>query len=452
MAAPARTGSPRTEVLRGVLTLAVEVARETAADRPFDVPPPLRPVLRMAKLGPRALAAADRAGDDESFRARIADVVALDELTPAERLWLERPEGWEDDLAALVAGHADATEEGAARRRLEREQRRRARAEEERDRAVGERDRLRAEVQDGRREVERARAAADEAERRASAATADRVGAVHALKHQEVINARTHEQVRVLRVERDAALARGAPEPAPPESSPPEPAAGPPPSAEAAAGPALDRAEVAAAVARSAEGADQLAAALGALARLVGGEPEEGGATRSTATPDDARSSSPAPRHRRAPRRAPRRRAAPLPGGVHDDSTEAAIHLVRLRGAALLVDGYNASKATWPDRPIDEQRQRLVAALDGLEARVGIDTTVVFDGVDDTVVASPSRRVRVRFTAVGTEADDVILDLVDRLPDEQPVLVATDDGRVRVGARARGANVLAISQLRALLG
>lgn len=492
MAAGRPSGSARSEVLRGVLTLAIEVARHGPTDRPSDVPAPLRPVLRMAKLGPRALAAADRAGDDEAFRARIAEVIGAEGLTPAEQLWLERPEGWEDDLTALVDDHTEATEEGAARRRLEREGRRRRRAEQERDQAVAELAQVRTEVAEGRRRVEGARAAVTEAERAAATAEAERAGAVRALKHQEAISARAHEQLRVLRAERDrvpAAPASGpasatralapaassttadrsaieAPEtesPEPPkteslatESPATEPPATEPPRPTEEVESPLDRSALAAAVARSAEGADQLAAALAALARLVGGDPkpsDEAEATAATPTTtavprEPARST----RHRRAPRRAPRRRPAPLPGGVHDDSTAAAHHLVRLPGAVLLVDGYNASKATWGDRPIDEQRLVLVTALDGLEARVGVDTTVVFDGVEEALVGSPSRRVRVRFTAADIEADDVILDLVDQLPDGRPVLVASDDGRVRHGARERGANLLTVAQLRSLLG
>jgi len=147
----------------------------------------------------------------------------------------------------------------------------------------------------------------------------------------------------------------------------------------------------------------------------------------------------------------PRRRPPTLPGGVHDDSPEAADHLVRLPGAALLVDGYNATMATWPGRDLPEQRRRLVDALDQLEARCGVQATVVFDGVEEAVRRSASRRVDVRFTPAGVEADDVILDLVDALPGERPVVVASDDHRVRDGARRRGAHPIGTDQLRSLL-
>ncbi len=117
----------------------------------------------------------------------------------------------------------------------------------------------------------------------------------------------------------------------------------------------------------------------------------------------------------------------------------------------LFVDGYNATLGTWPGEELPTQRRRLVDALDRLEARLGLDVTVVFDGVEEQVRRSASRRVHVQFTPVGVEADDVILDLVDRVEAGRPVLVASDDERVRAGARRRGARPIAVAQLRAVL-
>jgi hypothetical protein len=219
-------------------------------------------------------------------------------------------------------------------------------------------------------------------------------------------------------------------------------------------GPGVDPA-VARAVAGAASAAAALAGSLAEVAALLGTEgaprPPAGEGSGLPRGPD--RRSRPADRRRRpADRRRPGRRPAPLPGGIHDDSDQAAAHLVRLDDVALLVDGYNASMATWPDHPLGEQRQRLLSALDGLEARVGVDTTVVFDGVEAAAGTAPGAgQVRVAFTDAAVEADDVILDMIDRLPAERPVVVATDDRRVRDGARRRGANVIGIPQLRSLL-
>jgi predicted RNA-binding protein with PIN domain len=152
-------------------------------------------------------------------------------------------------------------------------------------------------------------------------------------------------------------------------------------------------------------------------------------------------------RARRPRRRVPLR----LPGGMFADTTEAAVHLVRQHDVLLIVDGYNAAKLGWPDEALPTQRERLLDALDELVARYGTSVHVVFDGAD-VVAALPGRRrhLRVEFSPAGVSADDVIVELVGSLPPERPVLVATNDGEVRAGARAGGANVLSSQQLLAV--
>jgi predicted RNA-binding protein with PIN domain len=139
---------------------------------------------------------------------------------------------------------------------------------------------------------------------------------------------------------------------------------------------------------------------------------------------------------------------------VLDDTAEAAEHLVRVPGALVLVDGYNAAKLLWPAAPAAELRERLVDALSELEARSGADVHVVFDGAD--VPAAPPRPggrrpVRVTFSPPDVEADDVILALVDAVPPARAVVVASSDRRVQDGARRRGANVISSAQLAAVL-
>jgi len=83
-----------------------------------------------------------------------------------------------------------------------------------------------------------------------------------------------------------------------------------------------------------------------------------------------------------------------------------------------------------------------------LSARSGVDVEVVFDGTDGGNVAGTTRSaVRVRFSAGGVEADDLILERVRHLPPGQPVVVASSDHRVQDGARRLGANVLSSRQL-----
>jgi predicted RNA-binding protein with PIN domain len=141
---------------------------------------------------------------------------------------------------------------------------------------------------------------------------------------------------------------------------------------------------------------------------------------------------------------------------MFDDSFEAADHLVRVTGILLLVDGYNVTISSWPHLELPRQRHRLVDALAELAMRVGPRVHVVFDGTDaGGRFASPAaarRRLQVTFSPEGVDADDVIVDLVDQLDPAQPVVVATDDRQVRDEVTRRGANVISVAQLLAVIG
>ena len=219
---------------------------------------------------------------------------------------------------------------------------------------------------------------------------------------------------------------------------------------------------MAAELGRAAAGAAQLAEALAALARrLDAGDlaDVDGAFTVGTAgdvassfrtEPVVGRGAEPSLPADEGVRRVP----ITLPGGVFDDSVEAAVHLLRTPGAVLVVDGYNVSMTAWPELKAADQRRRLVAGLDDLAARTLTPTEVVFDGaeVDGGWVPSAGRRlVRTRFSSVGVEADDVVIDLVQQLPAATPVIVASSDKRVREGARRGGANLLHAHQLVSLL-
>lgn len=421
MASPTRTA--RTELLREVLDVAIVVGRRVEAEGRGQVPPALQPVLTMARVGLRARSAADRAGDDEEFRALVAEAVAAEDLDDASRLWLTRPPGWEEDLDDLVQRRIDASAGADAYRTLDRERRARRRAEAERDRLQAERDRLRT-------ELARIKSRAGETATRARKISDERDEAVRALEEADAGHRRTQEELRSTRgtlVEAKRALAEARTS----TSTGPDP--GPAPVVDLWP----EREEAAASVGTAAEAAADLARALDGLAADLRARAPQ------VAAPAASRTS--------APRR-PRRRRAPLPGGIHDDSPEAAAHLVRMPGCILLVDGYNATMATWPGRDLPEQRRRLVDGLDQLEARSGARITVVFDGVEEAWRRSASRRIDVRFTPAKVEADDVILDLIETLPVECPVVVASDDRRVRDGATQRGAHAIGTAQLRTLLG
>jgi predicted RNA-binding protein with PIN domain len=145
-----------------------------------------------------------------------------------------------------------------------------------------------------------------------------------------------------------------------------------------------------------------------------------------------------------------RRTPLALPGGVFDDSIEAAEHLLRVPGAALVVDGYNVTMFGWPELGKSAQRSRLLNALSDLALRTATDVELVFDGAEvEALPAPPSggARVRVRFSPPDIEADDVIIDLVGCIPAVTPVIVASSDNRVRAGVQRLGANVLHNHQL-----
>ena len=247
----------------------------------------------------------------------------------------------------------------------------------------------------------------------------------------------------------------------PPAASTPDvPPAGPGPGS----GLAPDLAgDMAAELARTAEGAAVLAEGLARLARRLGGAT---GPTDLTAGAGTGAGAPLAPTGRPAPGEATepappaadgtagRRMPLALPGGVFDDSPEAAAHLLRVPGIVLVVDGYNVSMTAWPELGAGDQRRRLVAALEDLAARTATPTEVVFDGaeVDAVWAASTGRRlVRVRFSSPDIEADDVVIDIVGRLPVATPVVVASSDKRVRTDARRSGANLLHARQLVSLL-
>ena len=150
----------------------------------------------------------------------------------------------------------------------------------------------------------------------------------------------------------------------------------------------------------------------------------------------------------------PRREPVAIPVGVFDDTPEAALHLLRHPGTTLAVDGYNVSLAGWPTLALSAQRRRLIDALEALAARTGCGVVVVFDGADvgaGLPGESRPRGVQVRFTAPGVEADDELLALLDALPVDRPVTVASSDRRVADGARRRGATVISGPQLLAVL-
>ncbi|MGZ4557642.1 MAG: NYN domain-containing protein [Mycobacteriaceae bacterium] len=115
----------------------------------------------------------------------------------------------------------------------------------------------------------------------------------------------------------------------------------------------------------------------------------------------------------------------------------------------LIVDGYNVTKAGYPQLTLVAQRDRLVRDLGLLAAQYTAEVTVVFDG--DQVVAAGgqvwARGIRVVFSAAGLIADDVIRELVSAEPEGRPVVVASSDREVAESVLALGAHSVASAVL-----
>jgi predicted RNA-binding protein with PIN domain len=435
----------------------VEAALTVAQDglsRSPPVPPPagVRRYLGFTKLSTAAVQAVTRVLDrDEAFRFQVAAAVDEKAVGRAAWLWLNRPDGWSEEFAALEA-EATARADTASDEREERDARRRlaaTRAAAEKATAVAtaraqEAADVRADLvgeQANRRRLE-AQVTALEAE--LQEARDERARAVRQLKRTEATLARRTSEAKAA-ASRLRDLQHGDAGPAEATDAPLD---------------AVDLVEVRRVLSAAAHTVDELARTLHRLTTLV--EAAER-AARSRGRPDSdgdrggadsAAGTSETYRRPPAELSAPQRQPLTLPGGMLDDAPEAVDVLLRAPGVWLLVDGYNVSMVGWPDLSVAEQRRRLVAALGETAARTGASVKVVFDGAAPEpwpVPQSARHLVSVMFSPADVEADDVLLDLVARLPPARPVVVASSDNRVRDGARRLGANLVHARQLLAVV-
>lgn len=141
-----------------------------------------------------------------------------------------------------------------------------------------------------------------------------------------------------------------------------------------------------------------------------------------------------------------------MPGGVSASSVDGALHLLRVPDLELVVDGYNVAMLAWPALDLEDRRERCIDAVEDIVRRYGTRALVVFDGSDVAVAVSARRLARVCFSPPGVIADDVIRDVVATLPNEQPVVVATNDRGVLTSVRAMGANTITSETLLAAAG
>jgi predicted RNA-binding protein with PIN domain len=395
--------------LRSAIEFAVEMADELTKRRAsIPVPRELRSMAGKARIPTASLGRLRRAIEaDDRFRETIATGALPELVDPIGILWLQRPEGWEERAARLVAERVAEEADADLRTALRREEKRRLAAEQaavrlrmelvERDASL---ESLRAELDVLRADVVKA----DDEVASLRAELADvRIEARHARDRESAAKARLDAiaQDRTDRTDADATAEHTTPD-----------------SGDGRTG--IDPAEVA----EVAQAVRALAARLDALLPADGGD---------------------------APARPPGRRPQRLPGGVIASSAAAAEFLLR-SDAVVLVDGYNVAKLAWPSRSLEAQRDRLLDALENVARRFGSDVTVVFDGAS-VVGAHASRRrlVRVVYSPEGVIADDVIRDEVRRLPAGRSVVVVTNDTEIVADVKSLGANVVPSNALIAVL-
>jgi len=396
--------------LRSALEFAVVMAREGQKIKPpLKSPPELKKYFQLSRLPSTALPAVRRAVEgDDTFRSRLAAGALPELVDPIGRAWLTRAEGWEAEVARLVAeAEADAAESTAAAA-LQRAEKRLVAAEQAAARvraetvSLQERMAERDAVIDGlRSDIVKHTETIDELR---AQLTDTRLEARHARDREAAALAKLTAAIGA----RDEALAaRGAAEHIRDHVLADRSTI------------AAERSELARLAASAAALADQLAALATPAAP---GRPKE-----------------------------TKRKAMPLPGGVMGASQTAAEYLLR-SGASVLVDGYNVAKLAWPELDCAGQRIVLLDAIENLARRFGSDITVVFDGADVIgAVADRRRIVRVVFSPEDVIADDVIRDEVRRLPATRQVVVVTNDQQIVRDVRAMGANTVSSDQLLALM-
>lgn len=425
---------------------------------------------------------------DEVFRDRVAEGASETDLGRASWLFLHRPDGWADELGLLRAAASEEELEVSATRREHSAERRLAQVTETLSR-------VRCELADSRLdstatdaaltaertsrlELERIRGELSE---RAAALDGDRTRAVRSLKEAEARDVLRLDELRAARTRiaaletRVAELDTTAAESTrvrPGDSAVP---VGPPvqealvrealvqsdtPTTPPSPWDGTDPVAVARAVQQAAAAAATLGEALELAARSLTptvptlsvsaptvSTPSEGRPT----TGDAGRVGAPSAEQPRGPR-PPRRSPIRLRRGVHEGSPEGIEQLLATPEVVAIVDGYNVSMEAWPLLDSAAQRSSLIAMLGSLQARCGASFHVVFDGDDDgrrPSVGAPLP-VRVHFSHAEVEADDVVLDMVARLPTDRPVVVVSSDRRVQDGARRLGANIVKSGELLSL--
>jgi predicted RNA-binding protein with PIN domain len=380
--------------LRSAIEYAVVMAGELQKrKKAVPVPRALRSVSSRGRIPTGALGGLRRAIEaDDPFRTAIAAGALPELVDPVGILWLQRPDGWENEASALVQEMEAEAADADLRSSLRREEKRRLAAEQTAVRLradLAERD---AAIEALRKDVEVLRSDLVKADDEAASMRAEMIDARNEARH-----ARDREAAATAKLDRAAT----------PPVRPADPPAEPP----VAASSAIDPEEVA----DVAHAVQELGARLEALLPSAAPQP---------------------------PERPDLRRPLRLPGGVIASSALAAEFLLR-SDAVVLVDGYNVAKLAWPTRSLEAQRTQLLDAMENVARRFQADITVVFDGASVVGAHTARRRlIRTVYSPEGVIADDVIRDEVRRLPATRAVVVVTNDAEIVADVKALGANVL----------
>jgi predicted RNA-binding protein with PIN domain len=127
--------------------------------------------------------------------------------------------------------------------------------------------------------------------------------------------------------------------------------------------------------------------------------------------------------------------------------------LLALPNVHVIVDGYNVTKAGFPELSLADQRMRLVAGMSALAGRTRAEITIAFDGgVKPPAQPRTPRGVRVLFSAPDEIADDLIRRLVAAEPEGRPMVVVTSDQQVVTDVLRAGAWAVPSAVLLARLG
>jgi predicted RNA-binding protein with PIN domain len=147
-----------------------------------------------------------------------------------------------------------------------------------------------------------------------------------------------------------------------------------------------------------------------------------------------------------------RREQLKAPPGLLDEDPKSLSSWLGTTGVQLLVDGYNVSKsgAGFAHLSLEDQRKRVVQAVNRLARKNGLTPIVVFDGAETP--PGTSRRGRgpaIVEYSTGEIADDHLIARLETLPLE-PVVFVTDDKELQGRAAALGATIATSAQLLAL--